>query len=99
VDEPEVTEQAPTVLAQELGRLEEVRQAMAQGRAARALELLGRYNRDFASGSMSSEAAALRVEALVRAGRHEEAREAARAFLAKYPRSPLSDRVRVAAGL
>jgi hypothetical protein len=96
---PEIAVEEPTVLAQELARLEQVREAMAQGRAARALELLGRYDRDFASGSMSSEAAALRVEALVRAGRHEEAREAARAFLNKYPRSPLSDRVRAAAGL
>jgi hypothetical protein len=99
IDEPEVAAQEPTALAQELGRLEQVREAMAQGRAARALDLLRRYDRDFAAGSMSSEAAALRVEALVRAGRHEEAREAARAFLAEYPRSPLSDRVRAAAGL
>jgi hypothetical protein len=81
------------------GRLSIRRAAMAQGRAAHALELLGSYNHDFASGSMSSEAAALRVEALVRAGRQEEAREAALTFLAKCPRSPLSDRVRVAAGL
>jgi hypothetical protein len=99
IEEAEVAAQEPTALAQELGRLEQVRQAMAQGRAARALDLLQRYDRDFASGNMSSEAAALRVEALARAGRHEEAREAARAFLAKYPRSPLSDRVRAAAGL
>jgi hypothetical protein len=97
--EPEIAAQQPTVLAQELGQLEEVREAMAQGRAARALDLLRRYDRDFAAGSMSSEAAALRVEALGRAGRSEEAQRAARAFLAKYPRSPLSDRVRVAAGL
>jgi hypothetical protein len=89
----------PATLTRELALLEEARNAVIQGRPAAALSTLAAYEKEFAAGSMSSEATALRVEALVKAGLRDEGRAAARAFLAKYPQSPLVDRVRVTAGL
>jgi hypothetical protein len=89
----------PANLARELALLEEARNAMVQGRPAAALGTLAVYDKEFAAGKMSSEATALRVEALVKAGLRDEGRAVARAFLAKYPRSPLVDRVRATAGL
>jgi hypothetical protein len=89
----------PRGLARELFILEQAREAMVQGRPASALAALAQYDREFASGSMSAEATALRIEALMQSGRADEGRSSARAFMATYPRSPLVDRVRVAAGL
>ena len=104
IDEPVVPTAAapsaasPSGIGRELALLDDARSAIVRGDAASALAALARYDREFAAGGMSSEAAALRVEALMLAGRQDEARALGDAFLSRYPRSPLVSRVRKAIG-
>jgi TolA-binding protein len=85
-------------LQAELTALDGASKAIARGDAPRALTLLDAYGRDFPRGSLGMEATVLRTEALDRAGRHGEAVERARAFVKRYPKSPLADRMRRIAG-
>jgi hypothetical protein len=78
----------------ELARLREARLAIVHGNAGPALSALETHAREFPHGVFQEEAAALRVEALVTAGRFDDARRAADAFDAVYPRSPYAPRVR-----
>jgi len=78
----------------ELARLREARLAIVHGNAGPALSALAAHAREFPHGAFQEEAAALRVEALVAAGRFDDARRAADAFDAAYPRSPYGPRVR-----
>jgi TolA-binding protein len=94
--EPRVA--APADLQAELAALDAASKAVAGGDAPRALALLDAYGRDFPRGSLGMEATVLRAEALDRAGRHAEAVERARAFVKRYPKSPLADRMRRIAG-
>jgi TolA-binding protein len=89
---------APADLQAELAALDAASKAVAGGDAPRALALLDAYGRDFPRGSLGMEATVLRAEALDRAGRHAEAVERARAFVKRYPKSPLADRMRRIAG-
>lgn len=75
------------------------RAALARGNADRALGLVRDYQTRYPSGSFRPEAAAVRVEALVKLGRSAEARSAAERFIASYGPSPLADRVARLAGL
>ena len=70
---------------------------MKAGATERALVLLRRYETSYPGGAFRPEALALRIEALAEGGRAAEARPLAREFLARYPQSPLSDRVARAA--
>jgi TolA-binding protein len=88
----------PSDLQAELAALDAASNALARGDAPRALTLLDAYGRDFPRGSLDMEATVLRTEALDRAGRHAEAVERARAFVKRYPKSPLADRMRRIAG-
>jgi hypothetical protein len=63
-------ENAPDLLGAEVKQLREARQALQQGRASQALDLLGSSR----GGALAAERAALRVAALCRAGRAAEAR-------------------------
>jgi hypothetical protein len=56
--------------------------------------LLDRHDRDFAGGVLIAEASVVRLEALVIQGRNGDARTLADVFLARFPRSPLVQRVR-----
>jgi outer membrane protein assembly factor BamD (BamD/ComL family) len=68
------------------------------GATERALTLLRRYETTYPGGAFRPEVMALRIETLDDAGRGAEARALAREFLARYPQSPVADRVaRVAA--
>jgi outer membrane protein assembly factor BamD (BamD/ComL family) len=106
---PQVTASAPTPtrpapsqqarsrpsLAEETAALDEIRAAIEASDAARALELLDRYDRRGEGGNrMSAEAMVLRLEALVRGGHTTKARELARSFIERNPDSPLADRAR-----
>ena len=66
----------------------DARKALRAGRAGAALELVAKARRDFPFGTLAQERDALEIEALARSGRNEQARERARAFLARYPKSP-----------
>jgi hypothetical protein len=81
-------------LTRELSLLEQARGALAQHSAPRALQALNDYRSQFPSGSLQAEAAALRVEAVGESGDRALAERLAASFLASYPTSPLSARVR-----
>jgi len=88
---------APPVIGGQLGEeialLSNIRAALQDGAASRALEQLGEYRRRFDRPSLAMEADALQVDALCRAGQREAAQAAATAFVSNWPGSPLQQRV------
>ena len=83
-------------LRDQIALIDAARTAVKAGNAGstdRALVLLRRYETSYPSGAFRPEALALRIEALAAGGRGAEARTLAREFLARYPQSPLADRV------
>jgi hypothetical protein len=80
----------------ELALLRTARAALHAGDAAGALDAIARYEAEFPKGSLRPEAAALAINAEIAAGRPNDARRRADAFLAQYPDSPLAPRVRKA---
>jgi hypothetical protein len=95
---PPVTEGRPSAIAAELDALNTVRAALAAKDAERALRLLDEFEAKTPVSPLREEAAVLRVESLLLAGRLTEARSAAEAFVARYPKSPYLERVRRAMG-
>ena len=81
-------------LADELALLQRARAAIAAGDAERALVELDRHRRGATGAQLGDEATLLRIEALIRAGRGDEAAALARAFARDNPGSPLVDRAR-----
>lgn len=65
----------------------DARGALARGDADTALATLGRHEDAFTQGRLSEERESLRVSALVRAGRLDEARAHAARFRARWPSS------------
>jgi hypothetical protein len=84
---PHSTQAAPG--PDELRLLRDARAAVARHDFAAALEPIGEHARRFRSGRLAEEREALRVRALAGLGRTEEARRAADAFEARFPRSVL----------
>ena len=84
-------------LRDQIALIDAARTAVKAGATERALVLLRRYETSYPGGAFRPEALALRIEALAEGGRAAEARPLAREFLARYPQSPLSDRVARAA--
>lgn len=90
---PRVPDASPR-LADEVEALREAHTALREGRAGEAMEVL---DRDAAATSgLEQERAAMRVFALCRLGKSEEARRHAEAFLVRWPNSPHAARVRAA---
>jgi hypothetical protein len=85
-----------TQLSEELAALSEIRRTVQAGGAARAVQLLLDYEIRFARPILGMEAAALRVDALCRAGQRDAARASAEAFQSAWPGSPLEQRVSAA---
>jgi hypothetical protein len=77
----------------EIALLDHARNALREGGSARALRLLDQHERRFARARLAPEAAALRIEALVQRGSHEQAGSMARQFVSAYPSHPLSAQV------
>ena len=77
----------------ELHLLQQARAAVARGDFAAALSPIAEHTRLFKNGRLAEEREALRVKALVGLGRVREARHAAAAFRARFPRSVLSPAV------
>ncbi len=73
----------------ELRLLRQARDAVARGDFAAALLPLAEHARRFKNGRLAEEREALRVKSLAGLGRTEEARHAADAFRARFPRSIL----------
>jgi len=73
----------------ELRLLRQARAAVARENYAAALPPIAEHARRFKDGRLSEEREALRVKALVGLGRTDDARRAATAFRARFPRSVL----------
>jgi hypothetical protein len=70
------------------------REAALANNPARTLRLLDAYQREFPRGDLGPEAKVLRIEALAKSGRKDEAAAIARAFLHADPSSPHAERIR-----
>jgi len=80
-------------LRDQIALIDAARSAVKSGLTERALVLLHRYDVSYPAGAFRPEALALRIEALGEGGRSAESKALAREFLARYPQSPLADRV------
>ena len=98
VPPPAVAEEPPSEpapsLADETAALDAVRVAAQSSGAAAALGLLDAYDRRFSSGSLRAEAAVLRVEALLAAGRRADAVAFATRQISADPESAHAARLR-----
>jgi hypothetical protein len=80
-------------LALEIGLLQRAHAAYTRGEAWASLKLATEHARRFPNGRLAEEREALRVRSLDRLGRKDEARRAAAAFAARFPRSILLQHV------
>ena len=87
----------PPSLSQEVESLERVQAALDGRDPEQALQLLDVYRRSGGS-RLQAEAQLLRIEALSRSGKTEEASRLARVFVANHPGNPLIDRARAFVG-
>lgn len=83
--EPESRE---TLLREESRLVGEARAALRRGDAAGALSMLETIRARFPGGGLGQEREALAIEALARAGRRDEAKARAAAFVEAHPTSP-----------
>jgi type IV secretory pathway VirB10-like protein len=88
----------PTMLEEETRLLHAAEDAMKAGSPDRALATLGEHAARFPDGYLARERAADRVFALCLAGRQDDARQEADAFLAVEGVGPLAERVRTSCG-
>jgi len=80
-------------LGREIARVEAARAALGSNEPTQTLRLLDSYDRDFPHGAFSVEVSVLRVEALARAGRTDEARRLGSRFLAEHHEGAFARRV------
>ncbi len=80
-------------LAREVRLVDEARRELGASPTA-ALRVLDLYAREFATGALHREAALVRVEALVKAGRRAEAVRFSQKLVAADPAGPFASRVR-----
>lgn len=78
-----------TVLAEERALVEMARTALARGNAQQALQTMDTHAVRFANGQLVEERESLAIEALLAAGRTEDAKRRADAFRARFPQSML----------
>jgi hypothetical protein len=90
---------AESDLGDQIALLDAARAALAAGGAERALATVRDYQSRYPNGAFRPEAAAVKIEVLVKQGRTAEARAAAVRFVAAHGRTPLADRVARLAGL
>ena len=90
---PTSSAQSPPTLSDEVGMLDRARSELREKGPQRALELLDDYDRR-AGSHLRDEATLLRIEALARSGREDEASKLAERFIASKPSSTLADRAR-----
>jgi hypothetical protein len=83
-----------SALAAEIAMLDQARAAVAAKTGDRALDVLGRYARQFPSGTLGLEATVLRIEALYLTGATGAATALGRDFLASHPTSTHATHVR-----
>jgi len=85
---PDVDQSALASTSLEGRRVAEARALLRSGKASAALAALTAIGTEFPRGALVQEREALTIEALLVAGRRDEARARAEQFLARYPTSP-----------
>jgi len=80
-------------LASQIALVDAARAALASGRANSALSSVREYQAKYPSGTFRPEAAAVKIEALLKLGRKAEARALAERFATSYGPGPLAERV------
>lgn len=90
---PIASAKAVDPLREELALVEGARRALAAGDSPRALRHVDDHARRFPSGALAVERDVLRIDALVAAGRRDEATTRARDFLAQHPGSAQARRI------
>ena len=93
------TATTPVDVREQTSLVDAAREAVASGAAERALALLRQYQDRYPGGVFRPEAAAIKIEALAKLGRGAEVRALADRFVAEYGDGPLTDRIRIVAGL
>jgi hypothetical protein len=86
-------------IAEQIALIDAARVALAGGSAQRALTGVRQYQTRYPQGTFRPEAAAIKIEALLKLGHADEARALAERFLVAHGPSPLADRVARLAGL
>jgi TolA-binding protein len=87
------TGSASSSLRAELAALDAARSTLASGDSVGALAFLDAYFRTFPRGRLHPEAEVLRMDALAKGGRVDDARKYAQEFLRRHPNSVLAARV------
>jgi len=87
-----------SALRAELAALDAVRSTLASGDSTGALSFLGAYFQTFPRGRLHPEAEVLRIDALAKGGRAQDAKNYAQEFLRHHPNSVLAARVQAYAG-
>ena len=82
-----------SALRAELAALDAARSTLASGNSVGALSFLDAYFRTFPRGRLHPEAEVLRIDALAKGGRMDDARKYAHEFLRRHPSSVLAARV------
>ena len=88
----------PANLGAEVKLLDQARRDLKRGKPGAALASLHEYQRKFPRGRLFSEALVLRLDALVRLGQREQARQIADRYLKMNPRAPHGPRIRKLVG-
>ena len=89
---------AATDLSDQLALMDAAHRALSGGDGAGALALARKYSAEYPSGTFRPEAAAIRIEALVKLGRVAEARSLGSKFASTYGPGPLADRMATVVG-
>ena len=86
----EALRSAPSsALSAEIAAIDQAKRALASSDAEEALRRVDAYRAEFPGGMLAAEATGLCVQALARAGRHDEARAELARLRASHPDSPL----------
>jgi len=85
-------------LSEEVAALDEAKHALKGGDPALALRQLDAFRAAFPRPTLDAEAKAVRIEALVRAGRRDDARTELGDLEASHPGSPLLDNLALIVG-
>jgi hypothetical protein len=91
---PRATAPTASRLALEVSLVDRARTALRAGNPAGAFAALADYHRQFPDGDLDAEADMVTIEVLIAQGQAAQARAHGTAFLARFPRSPLVQRVR-----
>ena len=86
-------------IAEQIALIDTARVALVGGSAEQALKGVRQYQMRYPKGAFRPEAAAIKIEALLKLGRSDEARALAERFLVAHGPSPLANRVARLAGL